>query len=493
MVLFHFLMHLIILPHYILIHKEFNMKSIKTVLLRRFLLIFAVLALCIFSGLMFGFRELTIKNAEDKALAIAYVIKAGLTAHMKNGMMSEKEYFLNEIQSTYKINGINIIRAPGINAQFGTKGILPQSDPTIQHVFNSKEEHFTLEEDDNVVRLKAYVPYIVNEKSTMDCTKCHNTKVGDVLGVVQMNLDLQEYKKFSIEYILMSIGVLMIFILFSLIHSIKSLNDFSIQPLRKLIARFEEAITEHKPIENSHFTTLEFRQAVNDINALIEKINHQKGELKLKNIELSDLNEEIEYTLKDTLFTIGIIAEKRSTETGNHLKRVSEISRFLALKYGVNEEDAELLYAASQLHDIGKLGIPDSILFKPARLDDDEYKQMQEHAFLGYEMLKNSQRILLQTSAIIAMEHHERWDGQGYPLGKKGEETTLFARIVCVADVLDALYSKRCYKEAWSFDEVMEYFKENSGKQFDPVLVELVLKYKYDIQVLFKTFNSFEI
>lgn len=465
------------------------MKSIKTVLLRRFLLIFTVLALCILSGLTLGFRELSIKNAEDKALAIAYVIKAGLTAHMKSGIMDEKEYFLNEIQSTYNINAIHIIRAPSLNEQYGIKGALPQSNPMIERAFNTKKEQFVLDEHDEMVKLRAYIPYVVNQESTISCMYCHKAKQGDVLGVVEMNLDLKDYKKLSINYILMSIAVLMLFIVFSLLHSIKSLNEFSIKPLRKLISRFEEAITEHKPIENAHFTTLEFRQAVDDINALIQKINQQKGELKLKNIELSDLNEEIEHTLKDTLFTIGVIAEKKSAETGNHLKRVSEISRFLALKYGVSAEDAELIYAASQLHDIGKLGVPDAILFKPARLDEEEYKQMQEHAFLGYEMLKSSQRILLQTAASIAMEHHERWDGQGYPYGKKGEEISLFGRIVCVADVLDALHSKRCYKEPWSFEEVMAYFEENRAKQFDPKIVELVLNNQEEIKAMFKTFN----
>lgn len=114
---------------------------------------------------------------------------------------------------------------------------------------------------------------------------------------------------------------------------------------------------------------------------------------------------------------------------------------------------------------------------------------MQEHAFLGYEMLKSSQRILLQTAATIAMEHHERWDGQGYPYGKKGEEISLFGRIVCVADVLDALHSKRCYKEPWSFEEVMAYFEENRAKQFDPKIVELVLNNQEEIKAMFKTFN----
>jgi len=185
------------------------------------------------------------------------------------------------------------------------------------------------------------------------------------------------------------------------------------------------------------------------------------------------LTKEIEETQKEVVFTMGAIGETRSKETGNHVKRVAEYSKLLAHYYGLDEKESELLKQASPMHDIGKVGIPDNILNKPGKFEADEWKIMQTHAQLGYEMLKHSQRPILKAAAIVAIEHHEKWDGSGYPNKIAGEDIHIYGRITALADVFDALGSDRCYKKAWSDEKIFKLFEEEKGKHFDPNLVEL--------------------
>ena len=189
--------------------------------------------------------------------------------------------------------------------------------------------------------------------------------------------------------------------------------------------------------------------------------------------DIYDLKKEIEETQKEVVFTMGAIGETRSKETGNHVKRVAEYSRVLAKYAGLSEEEVSLLVDASPMHDIGKVGISDNILHKPGRLTEDEFVIMRTHAELGYKMLACSDRPLLKTAATIALEHHERWDGNGYPKHLKGEEISIEGRITAIADVFDALGSDRVYKMAWEDEKIFEYFKEQRAKQFDPQLVDI--------------------
>jgi response regulator RpfG family c-di-GMP phosphodiesterase len=170
------------------------------------------------------------------------------------------------------------------------------------------------------------------------------------------------------------------------------------------------------------------------------------------------------------------IGESRSKETGNHVKRVADYSRILALKWGMPLDEAEILKMASPMHDIGKVGIPDAILKKPGKLTPEEYEVMKSHSPLGYDMLKNSKRNILQAAAIVAGEHHEKYDGTGYPNGTKGEDIHIYGRITAIADVFDALASDRVYKKAWPLEDVLNLFKEQKGKHFDPRLIELFLE-----------------
>lgn len=190
-------------------------------------------------------------------------------------------------------------------------------------------------------------------------------------------------------------------------------------------------------------------------------------------ITAAKLTQEIEETQREVVFTMGAIGESRSEETGNHVKRVAEYSKLLALAYGLSEEEAELLKQASPMHDIGKIAIPDSILNKPGKFDENERYIMNKHAELGYNMIKNSNRPLLQAAAIVAYEHHEKWDGSGYPNAKRGEDIHIFGRITAIADVFDALGSDRVYKKAWSDEKIFELLQRESGKHFDPKLIDL--------------------
>ena len=190
-------------------------------------------------------------------------------------------------------------------------------------------------------------------------------------------------------------------------------------------------------------------------------------------LEAAKLSIEIGDTQKEVVLTMGSIAESRSKETGNHVKRVAEYSKILALSYGMSSEDAELLKQASPMHDIGKVAIPDAVLNKPGRFNEQERSIMDTHAELGYNMIKNSQRPLLKAAAIVAYQHHEKWNGKGYPNKLAGADIHIFGRITALADVFDALGSDRVYKKAWSDEKIFKMFKEERGEHFDPKLIDI--------------------
>jgi len=204
--------------------------------------------------------------------------------------------------------------------------------------------------------------------------------------------------------------------------------------------------------------------------------NELESEITKRIGEIYTLNQEIEATQAEIIFTMGEAGELRSKETGNHVKRVAKYSKLLAQLYGLPNDQCELLELASPMHDIGKIAIPDDILHKPGRLTNEEFDIMKTHTSLGYKMLKNSKRKLLEASAIVAHQHHERIDGKGYPQGLKGDQIHIFGKITAVVDVFDALGSERSYKKAWSDDEIIKLLKENRGTQFDAKLVDLFLE-----------------
>lgn len=188
---------------------------------------------------------------------------------------------------------------------------------------------------------------------------------------------------------------------------------------------------------------------------------------------LMAMQDEVIETQKEIILTLGEVVETRSNETANHVRRVAELSYILARRYGLSKEEADLLRLASPMHDVGKIGIPDTILNKPGKLTSEEMDVIRTHTTIGHEILKHSDRPIIKAAAIVAYEHHERWDGKGYPRGIVGEDIHIYGRITCITDVFDALGSERVYKKAWDIDRIKSYFAEGKGKQFDPALADL--------------------
>jgi putative two-component system response regulator len=186
--------------------------------------------------------------------------------------------------------------------------------------------------------------------------------------------------------------------------------------------------------------------------------------------------EEIRKLNHEITFISASIAEMKSEETGAHLRRVSEFCYLLAKFLGHDEAECEKIKMAAVLHDIGKVGIPDEILNKPEKLSDEEWHIMQTHSQLGYNMLFDSEFELMRLAAKMALEHHERWDGKGYPLSKKEDEISVVGRICAIADVFDSLLDRRVYKEAWEEGRVRDYFTQMSGVQFDPHITAVLLE-----------------
>ncbi|MEA1955808.1 MAG: response regulator [Campylobacterota bacterium] len=204
----------------------------------------------------------------------------------------------------------------------------------------------------------------------------------------------------------------------------------------------------------------------------MEFIARVKTQLKIVKLQ----KREIESTQSEVIFKMGEIGESRSEETANHVKRVAKYSYLLAELCGLEEKECRLLATASPMHDIGKVSIPDNILKKPGKLTKEEFTEMQKHTTIGYELFANSRGKILKTAAIVAHEHHEKYNGKGYPRGLKGSEIHIYGRITAVVDVFDALGSERVYKKAWELDRILSLLLEEKGEHFDPHLVDLFVE-----------------
>lgn len=240
---------------------------------------------------------------------------------------------------------------------------------------------------------------------------------------------------------------------------------------------------------------------------LTKPIDMAELQAKLKNLSqlktsqniLKDFNQELQRQVNnatqklidrehETLRVLSATAEYRDPETGSHIARVAHYSKMLARLSGLSEEEQELIFYASPLHDIGKVGISDTILLKPGKLTEEEFEVMKHHSMIEYEILKEGQNGYLQAGAIIAKTHHEKFNGSGYPLGLKGEDIHLYGRITALADVFDALTSIRPYKKAWSFEDAVAFLRDNSGSHFDPALVEMFIDNIDEVQGIYHTF-----
>ncbi|MHB8533920.1 MAG: HD-GYP domain-containing protein [Sulfuricaulis sp.] len=198
-----------------------------------------------------------------------------------------------------------------------------------------------------------------------------------------------------------------------------------------------------------------------------------KDRANLLQEQVSEATREIRTREQETLMRLAKAGEYRDEETGNHVVRMAKFARLMAEKLSLPESDCHVLEIAAPMHDIGKIGIPDNILLKPGKLDPSELVIMRTHSRIGYEILKDSPSKFLQMGAIIALGHHERYDGTGYPSRLRGYEIPLVARIVAVADVFDALTSVRPYKKAWSVQDALNYLNAEKGKHFDPECIDV--------------------
>ncbi|WLD57542.1 DUF3369 domain-containing protein [Salinispirillum sp. LH 10-3-1] len=204
------------------------------------------------------------------------------------------------------------------------------------------------------------------------------------------------------------------------------------------------------------------------------------------------LREEIVDTQKELVNRLGNAVEMRSKETGAHVQRVGIIAELLGQHYGLSSYQCELLRHAAPLHDLGKVAIPDAVLHKPAKLEPHEWSVMQSHAQLGHDLLADSKRPILRMASMIALTHHERWDGKGYPRALKQAETPIEGRITALADVFDALGSVRCYKTPWAEEDIKHYLQSQSGAQFEPRLVDLLLAHWTEFTAIRREFPDAE-
>jgi len=192
--------------------------------------------------------------------------------------------------------------------------------------------------------------------------------------------------------------------------------------------------------------------------------------------KVKERTQELNNTRLEVIRRLGRAAEYRDDLTGFHIIRMSRYSQLIALAAGMSDDEAENVLNASPMHDIGKIGIPDNVLLKPGKLDAEEWRIMKTHVDIGVEILSGSDSVLMNMAAEIAQNHHEKWDGSGYPCGLKGEAIPLTGRVVALADVFDALTTARPYKKAWEVEDAVKFVKEQSGQHFDPRLVGLFIE-----------------
>jgi putative two-component system response regulator len=208
-------------------------------------------------------------------------------------------------------------------------------------------------------------------------------------------------------------------------------------------------------------------QKLKDHNANLEtKVAERTKNLEEKNVELQEVK-------RETIFRLSLAAELRDSDTGNHIKRIQAYTELIALKCGMSREEAELLGLASSMHDLGKIGIPDHVLLKPGKLIPEEFEIMKQHTIIGAKALAESGSELLRVAHLVALSHHERWDGQGYPHELQGVNIPIEARIVGLVDAFDAMLSRRPYKEPFSVEKAVSIIIDEKGRHFDPRLVDI--------------------
>jgi putative two-component system response regulator len=221
--------------------------------------------------------------------------------------------------------------------------------------------------------------------------------------------------------------------------------------------------------------------------------NYQKeleAEVTKRTEELKQAFEKIKAASLDTIYRLSMASEYKDADTGAHIKRVSRYSAAVARRMGLDERTIETILYAAPMHDLGKIGIPDQILLKPARLDPAEWKIMKQHTVIGANILKGSDAEFIRLGEIIAKSHHEKWDGSGYPQSLAGKDIPIAGRITAIADAFDALTSKRPYKEPFSVEKSLAIIREGRGSHFDPDVVDAFFAIQDEILTIKKEYDD---
>ncbi|MBC7962765.1 MAG: HD domain-containing protein [Steroidobacteraceae bacterium] len=483
--------------------------GIKTITIRNltnFLLVASIVFLILVG---FGFRVISYKIIESKALAISEVIIAGLTSHMKAEVMEKRDYFLEEIKSLYGVESVSLLITPELSSLFKLRSQFEKHpDPKAMHVFESGKAYFKIDQFSFKPNIRAIIPYPATKKGKLNCLTCHDVKEGTVLGAVEVILDLSSYRNIAVAVMSAIFILSAIFIILLCRNVFKTVQYHIKEPLENLIDQAKNAYFKQEPIKHDEFDTAEFEALARKFNMFNAEVLSNQEMVRKKNLEfnaevlsnqemvrkknqeLKSLNDEISDTLRETVFTMGVVEEQRSLETADHTKRVTEYCNILATKLGLSKHDIEMITSAAPLHDIGKLGIPDSILFKPGKLTDEEFSVIQNHPGIGYAMLVHSQRDILKAAAIITYQHHEKWDGSGYPQGLSGEDIHIYGRILALADVFDALTSDRVYRKAMPDEEVLDLIRREKDKHFDPMIVDIFFQELDKIMAIKKNYHN---
>jgi len=405
-------------------------------------------------------KERELKYIQEHALSIVDSVKNALLYNLDQDIIKETvKVFMKQksIQAIYIFDDITEETYLGLVKK---EGRVIQTEDDLNSTNRYKMLKYPLEIDgNNFGYLKVYYDVV---------PLMHKIKIAIKKGKQEdyslINQQADILKKDIRSYIITNIIMFILFILTILLTMMLIFTKYIHNPL-------------HIVQKNLHQFFEFFRDVKSDLRLINISSNDELGEMSREinaNIQTAlEMHHEIEDTQKEILITMGTVAEMHSEETGNHVKRVAKYSELFARYYGLSKVEIKRVKDASSLHDIGKIAIPDYILNKAGELNKEEFEIMKGHTLLGYNMLKHSNKSLLKAAATIAYEHHEKYDGSGYPRGLKGEDIHIYGRILALADVFDALGSDRVYKKAWDDERIFALLREESGRHFDPKLIDI--------------------
>lgn len=271
-------------------------------------------------------------------------------------------------------------------------------------------------------------------------------------------------------------------------------NDFRFNPEVDQITGYTTKSILTVPLLNHNDEVLGVFQGLNKSDGLFTKDDAEMLQLisnyATKSIENALLYTQLTQTQTQIIIKLSSAAEFKDSETSMHTKRVGYYAEIMAKALGLSNKDVELVKLTAPMHDAGKIGIADAIIHKPGKLDEEEFEKMKEHAKIGYDLLFDEDNEFLRAAAEIAKDHHEKVDGSGYPHGLFGDEISLFGRITAIADVFDALTTRRPYKEPWSFQDALNYLQENRGSHFDTTLVDLFITNEEHVRLIHKEYKD---